>query len=79
MVMQVSNRLSQLLLIVSGKTRLRPCAQESGSVQLSLAMDLIQNFSCVHTGSEPKQLPCTRERIQVDPIRDKYIVDVDIP
>ena len=27
-------------------------------------------------GPEPKQFPCTRERFQVDPIRDKCIFDL---
>ena len=61
------------------KLILRPRAHENGSVRLCSFLVLIQNFSGVHTGSEPKYFACTRERIQVDTVRDKYIFDVDIP
>ena len=33
---------------------LRPCARESGSVRLRSFFGLIQNFSGLHAGSEPK-------------------------
>ena len=56
----------------------RPCAHGSGSVGLRSFLDLIQNFSGVHTGLEPQKFACTRERIQVDPIWDKYTFDVGI-